>query len=90
MIKMIKGNVERIAANKEQASKLKEKGFKYLSGEPTKQEEVKIIKSYSEMSLEELKAAAKEKGLTGYSSLRKDDLIIILESGDGNDGTGED
>jgi len=89
MIVMIKGNVERVVVNEAQAARLKEKGFKHLSGELPKKEETKENKPYTEMSLEELKAAAKEKGLTGYSSLRKDDLIIILESGDVNDGAGE-
>jgi len=36
---------------------------------------------YSSLKMSELKAIAKEKGLKGYTKLRKTDLINLLEKG---------
>lgn len=45
----------------------------------TKEEEVAEKKDYSKMTLAELKAVAKEQGLKGYSTMKKDELISNLK-----------
>ena len=45
----------------------------------TKKEEVAEKKDYSKMTLAELKAVAKEQGLKGYSTMKKDELISNLK-----------
>lgn len=39
----------------------------------------KVSVDYSKMTVAELKAAAKEKGLTGYTSLKKAELVELLK-----------
>ena len=48
--------------------------------EATKKEVVKEeVKDYSKMNLTELKAVAKEQGVKGYSTMKKDELISTLK-----------
>ncbi len=48
--------------------------------EPKKEaEEVKETKNYSDMTLTELKALAKEQGIKGYSTMKKDEIIANLK-----------
>lgn len=51
------------------------------SDETTSEEEESI--DYSAMTTTELKALCKEKGLTGYSSMTKAELIELLNSQEG-------
>lgn len=44
-----------------------------------KEEKVEEAKDYSKMNLTELKAIAKEQGVKGYSSMKKDELISNLK-----------
>ena len=87
MIELKRQNEHRIAATEEIAAKYEAKGFVRLGGS-VKADSVNVDVTLEEMSLAELKALAKERGLTGYSALKKEDLIQILE-GDENDGTGK-
>ncbi len=47
-------------------------------------------KDYSESTVDELMDMARERGITGISSMRKQDLIEALESGDGGGDSGTD
>lgn len=44
-----------------------------------KKEDVKEIKDYSQMTLTELKSIAKEQGIKGYSTMKKDELLNNLK-----------
>lgn len=86
-MRLIKGNVERIVEDDVKASKLIADGFKELGEakevEPGKQAEPEIPpdleKNLENMTVPELKALAKEKGIEGTSSLGKDDLLAVLK-----------
>lgn len=47
--------------------------------EPVKEEVVEATKNTSDMNLTELKALAKEKGIKGYSKMKKDELLELLK-----------
>ena len=86
-MRLIKGNVERIVEDDVKASKLIADGFKELGEameiESEKQAEPEIPpdpeKNLENMTVPELKALAKEKGIEGTSSLSKDDLLAVLK-----------
>lgn len=82
-MRLIKGNVERIAVTEKQVARLKAEGFVSLTA-PTEAEvraEHQVI-TLEEMTAAELKALAKERGLNGYSGLSKEDLLAVLKDGD--------
>ena len=86
-MRLIKGNVERIVKDDVKASKLIADGFKELGeskeSEPEKQSgsenPLEPEKSLEDMTVPELKALAKEKGIEGASSLGKEDLLAVLK-----------
>nr|DAL93856.1 MAG TPA: transcription termination factor Rho [Caudoviricetes sp.] len=86
-MRLIKGNVERIVKDDVIASKLIADGFKELGEarevEPKKQAEPENPpepeKNLEDMTVPELKALAKEKGIEGASSLGKEDLLAVLK-----------
>lgn len=83
---LVKGNVERETESITTIALLKKEGFKELpsaleegaplEGTPLEDESKPDLES---MSLEELKALAKEKGMSGVSSLNKDQLKEVLK-----------
>ena len=86
-MRFIKGNVERIVKDDVVASKLIADGFKELGEaqavEPEKQAKSENPpepeKNLEDMTVSELKALAKEKGIEGASSLAKEDLLAVLK-----------
>lgn len=79
-MRLIRGNVEREVTDTAVAEKLIKDGFKQIEegtveAVPSENKE----KNLEEMTAKELKALAKEKGLSGVSSLAKKELIEILK-----------
>lgn len=69
MVRMKKLNVVRIVPD-EQKDSFKSQGF----------EEIGEVKpDYDNMAYNDLKQAAKEKNVEGYSSMKKEDLIAVLK-----------
>lgn len=71
MFKMKNLNVIRIVQSEKERDELKSKGFKEMSVIPT---------DYSSMSLDELKKIANDKNIQGYSDMKKEDLVAVLNS----------
>lgn len=83
---LVKGNVERETESMTTIAILKKEGFKELPGAPVEDKtaegtpvEDESKPDLESMSLEELKALAKEKGMSGVSSLNKDQLKEVLK-----------
>lgn len=68
------------------------KGFKALVLEPSETEETVIeaedvevteeVTNYNELTLKDLRAIAKKRGFIGYSEMKKEQLIELLEKDD--------
>jgi hypothetical protein len=81
-MKLIRNNVERVVEDDAVAKKLQAEGYKLLDDlkEPdTLQDSEMSINTLESMTVEELKAFAKEKGIKGCSGLPKSDLLEILK-----------
>ena len=84
-MRLMKDNVERIAENEAQIAKLKQMGFHELMDQDKGDAPVNLPgqpdgkKSLGEMSVTELKALAKEKGIEGAGSLNKEELLAVLK-----------
>ncbi len=79
-MRMKRNNVERVAESKEEAEKLKMRGFKEVS---VKTERV----DFGKMKISALRTLAKQKGVEGYEKMKKEELLEILEIG-GNEDVG--
>ena len=83
-MRMIKGNVER-DVDDSKYEKFIEAGYKpvNISGDSVKESLEESIaeasKELDSMNLTKLRAVAKEQGLSGYSSLSKEELLNILK-----------
>ena len=77
-MRLIRANIEIDVENAATAEKLMKSGFEPLEG-VTKVAPSDSEKNLDEMTVEELKAIAKEKGLSGVSALAKKDLLEILK-----------
>ena len=75
-MRLYKENVERIAVSPAKIVKLKAEGFQEMDGLP---EVDTAPQNIEEMSLNGLKDLARKKGLTGYSSLAKAELLEALK-----------
>lgn len=70
MFELKKLNVHRIVETEEEKQRLIAKGFKEVAELPF---------PYDKLTLKQLKELAKERGLSGYSDLKKDELITALK-----------
>lgn len=88
-----KDNVERSATTPAAIAKFEKQGFKAVEVQTKVTETEKSasvqVGELEAMTVDQLRTVAKELGLTGYSSLSKDELKgVILDAG--NDESGED
>lgn len=80
MIRLINGNIERVAASEGAAVRLEARGYKRVIEESA----VKTGKAVDEqapdkMNVKDLRKLAKEKGITGASALTRAELLEILK-----------
>lgn len=73
-----RGNVER-EADGIKAEQIMKDGFEMVENVRAQSPEVSVKKDLSEMTVEELKNLAKEKGISGASALTKAELQEVLK-----------
>lgn len=70
MFKLKNLNVVRIVETEQEKSRLISSGFKEVG---------EVKPDYDNMAYNDLKQVAKEKNVEGYSSMKKEDLIVVLK-----------
>lgn len=75
-MKLKRFNEERIANTEEEKKRLIAKGFEPME---TEKKGVAEKKNLGEMKVDELKAFAKERGITGADALKKEELLEVLK-----------
>jgi len=75
--KLQKLNVVKIVKTEMQKEKLISDGFKLMEEKEPSDSNGKV--NYSEMTIQDLQALCKDKGLSGYSNLSKDELVKFVE-----------
>lgn len=84
-MRLIRKNVERIAESEAQIAVLKAMGFRELqeqnsAGAPDPDDSGDAdLHPLEDMDLTELRTLAKENGISGYSSLKKEELLLVLK-----------
>lgn len=87
-MRLKRGNVERIVSTEAEINKLKKHGFKEVSENKSKKDNAAAGEdmtdfaentSVEELDTKELREMAKEKGLKGYNSMGREDLLEALK-----------
>lgn len=78
-MRMKLGNVEREVTGATAIHRYKKKGYKEVTSEKSEVENTESATSLDNMTVDELRVLAKEKGISGVSALKKDELLAVLK-----------